>query len=661
MKNKIILGLIFLLPVVFWPGMIGSEIFKLLFLMVTTLIALGMFLQESFTEKKIEKPKNWLTIAVPVFLLTAILATIFSVHPSTSFWGWPTNSAQGLVALLTLGVLFGVIIKLFNNSTRPVWALGSGVVLASIVSIWINGFINLTDAGVILALLVPFSLCFIEKWRRGWIIPAFLFALLLFFTVVSHSSFFVAWIVCFFGSSALLILHQKKNHKLFFSLSLVFLVTVSLFFSVAHFTGYGLSVNYQPQLSLVRESIQSKPLLGTGLALMDKVTRSSFNIVSSRGDSAVLDIVITMGILGLISFLFVCFSALKIALKSVKRQEVIALLMSLLLVMILHSFGLIIILFFFLVLALIAASDSQNKFSVSLQPFSTKALIASVLIFSLVITGCIGLFFVTRKVKAQYAYSQDNLAEAALLGNNDLYWREWSAYAFQKANEADQEEVAVEWLQESLAGLDLAEKLNPNESLNYQFRARIAQELKEDDIALENYNKAIAINCFHYLDLADFYLARFDSTQEEDYLNQAEEALNNLLALRPHHRPLVRQAGIHIRRQQIDEAVALLEEAFSLNSSPDILYQLGELYLNQDKPIKAQEAFQALVNNFPDDPLFLYRLGIVKAENGDKESALIYLRRLVEIEPDNKVFNNVLDNVENDRQPLAGMLDSVVE
>lgn len=98
--------LFLLLPLIFSP--LNYEIFefsKMVFLYSLTLIILSTWLAKIITQQQFNWPPGLFFWPIIIFLLTQVIATVFSLHPFTSFFGYYTRQNGGLLSYLAYSIL----------------------------------------------------------------------------------------------------------------------------------------------------------------------------------------------------------------------------------------------------------------------------------------------------------------------------------------------------------------------------------------------------------------------------------------------------------------------------------------------------------------------------------------------------------------------------
>ncbi|GAG50220.1 unnamed protein product, partial [marine sediment metagenome] len=109
-KTSIIL-LVFLLPLFFLPFSFEAFEFNKQYLLLF-LVSLAFFswvVKMVLIDKEIRLKKTPLDVPILVFLLVAVLGAIFSVDKTSSLFGFYGRFSDGLIGLLSLGILYFLI------------------------------------------------------------------------------------------------------------------------------------------------------------------------------------------------------------------------------------------------------------------------------------------------------------------------------------------------------------------------------------------------------------------------------------------------------------------------------------------------------------------------------------------------------------------------
>jgi tetratricopeptide (TPR) repeat protein len=86
-------------------------------------------------------------------------------------------------------------------------------------------------------------------------------------------------------------------------------------------------------------------------------------------------------------------------------------------------------------------------------------------------------------------------------------------------------------------------------------------------------------------------------------------------------------------KQELDRALALAEEAYRIDPSPEIADTLGYVLLQRGDSERAVELFQTALEKQPTSASIRYHLGLALAQQGEKQRALETLRQALEAGP----------------------------
>lgn len=197
---------------------INSELFefpKFILLLSGTLILVAAWLIDHFYYKNqsLHLSRSHSTIHLSIFaiLITQALATITSIHPYTSFWGYYSRFHQGLLTTICYTVIYFMAVKyLDNKSTQKIIkiSINTAIVISLYAifqrfgidkNLWIQDVVNR-----------PFSTLGQPNWLASYLLPNLFLALsLLHFhhnqsrsrTLLHYSSYFLILVALFFTRS----------------------------------------------------------------------------------------------------------------------------------------------------------------------------------------------------------------------------------------------------------------------------------------------------------------------------------------------------------------------------------------------------------------------------------------------------------------------------
>ncbi|MDT0651581.1 tetratricopeptide repeat protein [Autumnicola edwardsiae] len=94
-------------------------------------------------------------------------------------------------------------------------------------------------------------------------------------------------------------------------------------------------------------------------------------------------------------------------------------------------------------------------------------------------------------------------------------------------------------------------------------------------------------------------------------------------------------ARIHISEENYDEAIAAMEDAKRENPNDiDLMQAEANMYYNMGEKEKYNEIMEEVVQIAPDNASLYYNLGVNSADLGNKEKAMGYYEKAVELDPD---------------------------
>ena len=102
-------------------------------------------------------------------------------------------------------------------------------------------------------------------------------------------------------------------------------------------------------------------------------------------------------------------------------------------------------------------------------------------------------------------------------------------------------------------------------------------------------------------------------------------------------------AKVYIKEKNEKGAIMILEELTNLVVDSEIFYELGRLYYNQGEIEQAVKKFLRVLDISPNHSNALYSLALAYQLQGDSEQALIYFEKVLQLNPENK---EVMDRVE---------------
>jgi len=124
--------LFFLTPFIFtWANQELFEFSKMLFVYIMTIILVSLWLIRMIVEQKFILKRSKLDYFLLAFLVSQVIATIFSMHARTSWFGYYTRFNGGLLSTITYIALFYVFIS--NIKKNQIKAIYSSLLLSALL------------------------------------------------------------------------------------------------------------------------------------------------------------------------------------------------------------------------------------------------------------------------------------------------------------------------------------------------------------------------------------------------------------------------------------------------------------------------------------------------------------------------------------------------
>jgi len=161
------------------------------------------------------------------------------------------------------------------------------------------------------------------------------------------------------------------------------------------------------------------------------------------------------------------------------------------------------------------------------------------------------------------------------------------------------------------------------------------------DWGISSFEKAINLepkNPVLYTELGKLYLVKGDLEKAEEEFKIAIDSKGDYLDAR------IQDALISEQKENTEEATKKIEEIVTnYPLSVEARFQLGRLYFNQDRLDEAIFQLEQATYLMPNHSNSLYFLGLIYEKKGEKEKALEYFNKVLELNPGNQT---VLDKIE---------------
>lgn len=743
--------LLFLIPLFFLPFSQDVLNFpkQIIALILIFLSLIGWLAKGAFQGSLILRKNKVFYLSLSLVFLSLLLSSFFSLSWRISFFGSPLGATDSFLTFLLFLVFLFLIINSFRKESEFLsflffFLLGGALAgilnLFQIYQIFIFPFdfaktVSFNTIGtthslaLFAAAVLPISLILFFN-SKGFL--KIILGLISFVFVINVIliNFRTAWAVLIVAILLLFVFgiaNQKNKIKPGWVALLMIGLTVSLFFYFSPLPLSGFPV-LPPEVSLtsvsgmniLKESFNEgikNTAIGTGPGTFifnySKYRSPLLNQTLfwgtrfSEGSSSFSDWILTKGILGGITLLFLYFLIVYFIFKNLKKTEnnnfyEIKLGLSA------GVFGLIWISFFyvlnftlyftfwFLLAGLILFFNPKfkeiNLSSHSKMIFINLALVL-IFIFSLSLIFFQGQRYLAEaKYLKAVSYSQFgnidnaiNYTQQAINFNPffDVYWRDLSQLFLIQANLASQNLEISSQEEANLinsAIIDGAEAINqaisisPINVANWNVRGFFYQNLigiqGADELALASYRRAIELepaSPFAFGEKARIYiLMAQENIQKQEIelqqknLDSAIENLTTAIQLKPDYTPAHYLLAVaYDQKGELKEAIAKLEETKTIISQDaGIAFQLGLLYWRKQDFDKAEQEFERAISLNPDYSNARYMLGLAYDQKQEPEKAKKEFEIIAQTNPENQEVKKILDNIEKGLSALEGVVIS---
>ena len=438
--RKIIYALIFLIPLWFLP--ITSSVVELgkqALMVLLVVVALILWSIRVLNRGEIRWKGNILNIAIGIFALIAILATIFSIRPYGSLVGWSDHMNGSLINILCFIALYFLIVNSFKGLKETFNLLFTFIISSAIVSILgilqivkvisfnTIGSINALGIFVTVVTILLIALLFVVK-RKG-IKIFFLLLGLLNLVILFGINFWVLWLVLAIGMAVILVFGLMQMVKLGEKISWVALPIVLLALSLIFLffkpslpfksnLPVEVSLSYKSGLSVISQTLKTNPVLGTGPETFafnyakykpEGINQTAFwNVRFVNAPAEIYSLTSDMGILGLLGFLAILILfAIRAVSSLIKEKEENDILkrflnigffagwISLAVCWFIYFQSFVLIFMLWILMSCFLIEEPALKEKIYNLKKSPKVLLIASLIFMVIIVLVIGLLYVT--------------------------------------------------------------------------------------------------------------------------------------------------------------------------------------------------------------------------------------------------------------------------
>ncbi|KKU33071.1 hypothetical protein A3K29_04965 [Candidatus Collierbacteria bacterium RIFOXYB2_FULL_46_14] len=537
--------LFFVTPLLLWP--FTSEVFefnKMMFVYAMTIVITAAWGIRSFQNKRFEIVQTPLDLPIILFLSSQVISTMVSIDRHTSLWGYYSRFHGGLVSTICYIVLFYALVTHFSGHVKAINNLKTTILATAALTAF---YAVLEKMGIDKNIWVQdvqsrvFSTLGQPNWLSAYLIallPLSLFTLIRTDkTVVRliHSALSLLFLAAILftrsqsgiGATAIILLIfvitvilQKKQPKLLIGLAVLILALLFVKGEAVQRTLGSLNkINpfYSNSVAIITEENKTRvggsdsmsirrvvwqgaielgkkyPFFGTGVETFGYsyywVRPSVHNLTSesdflyNKAHNEYLNFLANTGFFGLLAYLFLVFSILKIL--TDKSEVSQPLLLGFISILITNYFGFSVVnvaLFFFLFPAIFLATTDKTK--THSRPISLDTTIGTVLI---VIVALWLLLGVRRMWMADLAYTAGRSNLTKDLNAIKLNSREPMYYA-QLGNV--QALVATQIISPQIAEMSASTPADIRQKANYYLQQYISD-------AVANTNKAVSMNKYN--------------------------------------------------------------------------------------------------------------------------------------------------------------------
>jgi len=675
---------------------------------------------------------------ITFFLISLLLSSFFSISLKHSFLGLSLDYVDSFLNYLLL-IAFALLILNSFSETSDLLLLISILLISGFWSGIFNllqmfkififpldatrvisfNTIGTPNAFSIFALIIlPISLIFTFRSKGGLKVFFALTCLILFLNIL-FINFKTAWaglvvsilILFVFGFG-----EKKFNSSFVPILMLGLIVAIFFYFFTIPLKGFPLlppeiSLGFIGELSIIKDALSNKIknlIFGTGPAtfILDYSQYRSPLLNQTffwgtrflRGHSMFFDWLLTKGLLGTLSLLFLYFLVIFYFVKNLKKENLFDIklaigssLFSLIFTSFFYPFNFTFwFIFWFLIGAFTFLFFKEKNYLKINTPAKTMLFN---FIFILCLTFAVLLIFHNgRWYLAEVNYWKgvstsdiekgiEYLSKAVRLNPLiDNYWRDLSQLYLTQANLIAQDQnIPLEERRNRInlfiglgaQAINRATDLSPLNVANWNVKGFFYQNLigieGAENQALASYRRAIQLepsSPFSYGEIARVYILlaqNYAQKGEEDKkmenLNSAVEALKKALQLKPDYPVANYLLAVALDQQgKTDDAIQKLEETKNLVPQDfGIRFQLGMLYWRKGEIEKAKALFEEVLTINPDYSNARYMLGLIFDKLGEKDKAKKEFEIVAELNPHNQEVKQILENLEKGLPALEGI------
>ena len=470
-------------------------------------------------------------------------------------------------------------------------------------------------------------------------------------------------------------------------------------------------------LDISLKTLKQNPIFGSGLGTFifdfSKYKKTDFNnsqlwnVRFNKGVSEVLNTLATTGFLGFVALLafmaITGFYGIKFIfmpdLKDKKNGGYIYILsggiliaaLSLFVAFFIYTASFYVYVFLFIMIASIVALTSENE-EYQLSPSSLLTL-GVTFVFTLFFIFGLGLLILDgQRYLAEINYHKgisantndkiiSSLEKAVSLNSSvDVYLTDLSqAYLSQVSDtlnqkglsDSDKSAKVQTLITNAINASSFATNINPNSVADWSIRGFVYQSLigsvpKSEDWAISSYEEAIKLdpaNPYYPTQKGIVLLAKAygidkdNADAKKQDLDNAKTQFDNAIKLKSDYASARFQlAMVYSAQGKTDQVMPALQEAkkYAL-SDVGLSFQIGLLYFQNKDYQNAQAELERTVSLNQNYSNALYFLGLTYSYEGQKDKAIASIKKVLDLNPDNAEIKIVLDNLNNNKDPLAGI------
>lgn len=353
--------------------------------------------------------------------------------------------------------------------------------------------------------------------------------------------------------------------------------------------------------------------------------------------------------------------------------------------------------FFFLIACFVGMISEKKEYNLSPSSFLTLGI---TLIFTLIFIFGLGLTILeSQRYYSELSYYQGILAIASGnkdvgIGrienavsqnpNSDLYLTDLSqAYLSEIISLASKKDITEEektkfqiLVNNSINTAKLATDINPNSVSNWSIRGYIYQSLvgivsDAEDWAIKCYEEASKlepINPYFVTQKGIVYLIKSYGTDKDNAeakaknLDMAKEQFDKAIELKSDYASARFQLAMVLQAQEKTDQVmpALQETKKYAPYDVGLSFQIGLLYYQKGDYKNAEAELERTIALNPKYANGLYFLGLTYSKLGENTKAILAIKKVLELNPENEEVKKILENLNVGKDPLDGISQETI-